>query len=137
VPLVEQELLTLPQHLSLLSFISGIHDAQCLVFCIVFGLSFCPFSLGHCIVCPSKLRFLIAPFGKFKACMLNNHKIWSSQIFGVVELYLELYENAFYKRVHISVKTFRLELTFKGSWTCHFEVATQNSIDWLIDFMVL
>lgn len=73
-------------------------------------LSFCPFSLDHCIVCPSKSRLLIAPFGKFQARMLNNiHKIWSSQIFGIMELYLELYENAIYKRVHISVKIFRLQ----------------------------
>ncbi len=127
----------LPQHLSLPSVFSGNCAAQFLVFNIVFGLFFCPFSLGFCIICPSKLRLLIAPFDKFKACMLNNHKIWSSQIFGVMEIYLELYENAIYKRVQISVKTFRLELTFKGFWTCHFEVATQNSIDWLIDLMVL
>ena len=96
----------LPQHLSLPSVFSGNCAAQFLVFYIVFGLSFCPLSLGFCIICPSKLWLLIAPFDKFKACMLNNHKIWSSQIFWVMEIYLELYENAIYKRVQISVKTF-------------------------------
>jgi hypothetical protein len=37
VPLVEQELLTLPEHLNLLSVFSGIRVARSLVFCVVFS----------------------------------------------------------------------------------------------------
>jgi hypothetical protein len=47
--LVEQELPTLPEHLSSPPDFSG-------VLCVCFAarhLSFCPFSFGHCVVCPS------------------------------------------------------------------------------------
>ena len=36
VPLVEQEILTLPEHPSSLPVFSGVHVAQFLVFCVVF-----------------------------------------------------------------------------------------------------
>jgi hypothetical protein len=35
VPLVEQELLTLPEHLNSHTVVNGVHVAQCLVFCVV------------------------------------------------------------------------------------------------------
>ena len=47
--LVEQELSTLPEHLSSPPDCSG-------VLCVCFAarhLSFCSFSFGHCVVCPS------------------------------------------------------------------------------------
>jgi len=44
VPLVEQKVLTLPEHLTLSLVIDG--------FCVVFRRSFCLFSFAHCIVCP-------------------------------------------------------------------------------------
>ena len=53
----EQELPTLPEHLSSTSLFSGVRVAQSLVFCVVFCrslfvlLSF--FHFSHCIVCPS------------------------------------------------------------------------------------
>jgi len=53
VPLVEQELLIHPEHLSspsaLVRFMLLLD-----VFCVVF-LSFCPFSFGHCVVCPTSI----------------------------------------------------------------------------------
>jgi len=55
VPLVEQELLTLPEHPSSLPIFSGVRNTRSLVLCVCFVdrcLSFCPF-FGHCVVCPS------------------------------------------------------------------------------------
>ena len=51
---VEQELLTLPEHLCSLPVYSGIRVTQYLVLCVCFVdrcLSFCTFSLCHCGVC--------------------------------------------------------------------------------------
>ena len=59
MPLVEQELLTLPEHLSYYAF-SGVRVTRSLVLCACFVdrcLSFCPFSFGHCVVCPSIYGF--------------------------------------------------------------------------------
>ena len=53
VQLVKQELLTLMEHLRSPPVFSGVCVAWSLVFCFVnHCLSFCLFSLGHCIVCP-------------------------------------------------------------------------------------
>ena len=52
MPLVEQELLTLPQHLSSPPVFSGIRVTRSLVLCVCFVdrcLSFCHFSFGHCV----------------------------------------------------------------------------------------
>ena len=60
VPLVEQELLTLPEHLSSPPFFSGVCVTRSLVLCVCFVdncLSCCPFSFGHCVVCPSIYGF--------------------------------------------------------------------------------
>ena len=59
VPLVEQELLTLPVHLSSLPIFSGVRNTRSLVLYVCFVdrcLSFCPFC-GHCVVCPSIYGF--------------------------------------------------------------------------------
>ena len=56
VPLVEQELLTLPEHLSSLPVFSGVHVTRYLVLYVCFVdrcLSFCTFSFDHCVVCSS------------------------------------------------------------------------------------
>jgi hypothetical protein len=58
VPLVEQELLTLPWHLSSPTIFSGVRVTRSLVLCVCFVdrcLSFCTFSFGHCIVCSSSI----------------------------------------------------------------------------------
>jgi hypothetical protein len=50
----EQERLTLPEHLSSPTVISGIRVTRSLVLCVCFVnrcLSFCTFSFGHCVVC--------------------------------------------------------------------------------------
>jgi hypothetical protein len=53
-PLVEQELLTLPEHLTSSHVFSGARVARCLVLCVCFVdrcLPFCTFSFGHYVVC--------------------------------------------------------------------------------------
>jgi hypothetical protein len=58
VPLVEQELLTLPEHLSSPPVVSGVRVTRSLVLSVCFVdrcLSFCTFSFGHCVVCSSSI----------------------------------------------------------------------------------
>jgi hypothetical protein len=55
---VEQELLTLPEHLSSPPVFSGVRVTRSLVLCVCFVdrcLSFCLFSFGHCVVCSSSI----------------------------------------------------------------------------------
>jgi hypothetical protein len=58
VPLVEQELLILPEHLSSPPVFSGVRVTRSLVLYVCFVdrcLSFCTFSFGHCVVCSSSI----------------------------------------------------------------------------------
>jgi hypothetical protein len=58
VPLVKQELFTLPEHMSSTPVFSGVHITRSLVVCVCFVyrcLSFCTFSFGHCVVCSSSI----------------------------------------------------------------------------------
>ena len=55
-PLVEQERLTLPQHLNSPPVFSGVYVTRSLVLYVCFVdrfLSFCTFSFDHCVVCSS------------------------------------------------------------------------------------
>ena len=62
--LVEQELLTLPEHLSSPPVFSGVRVTRSLVLNVCFVdrcLSFCTFSFGHCVVCsPSIYGFWLS-----------------------------------------------------------------------------
>jgi hypothetical protein len=75
VSLVEQELLTLPEHLSSPPVFSGVRVIRSLVLYVCFVdhcLSFCTFSFVHCVVCPSSIyRFWLPPFGIFKIFFLQ------------------------------------------------------------------
>jgi hypothetical protein len=58
VSLVEQKLLTLPEHLSSPPVFSGIRVTRSLVLYVCFVdrcLAFCTFSFGHCVVCSSSM----------------------------------------------------------------------------------
>ena len=58
VPLVEQELPTLPEHLSSSPVFSGVHAARSVILYVCFVdrcLSVCTFSFGHCVVCFSSI----------------------------------------------------------------------------------
>ena len=94
VPLVEQDLLTLLEHLSLPPVFSGVRVIRYLVLCVCFVdrcLSFCPFSFDHCAVCPSIYGFwlplwcLQTPlkpvtflwFSQSQDLDFNHHMLWS------------------------------------------------------------
>ena len=58
VPLVEQDLLTLPEHMSSPPVFSGVRVTRSLVLYVCFVdrcLSCCTFSFGHCVVCSSSI----------------------------------------------------------------------------------
>jgi len=71
--LVEQELLTLPEHLRSSPGFSGVSVALSLGFCVVFCTSLlvhCPFSFGHFVVCPSIYGFWLS-FWYLQIFLLN------------------------------------------------------------------
>ena len=71
--LVEQEMLTFPEHLSSLPVFSGVRVTRSLVLCVCFvdrRLSFCTFSLGHYIVCSSSIYGLWLPSDIFKIFLI-------------------------------------------------------------------
>jgi hypothetical protein len=70
VPLVEQELPTLPEHLSSRPIFSGVRVTRSLVLCSFVDRcwSFCTFYLGHYVVCSSLIYgFWLPPFGIFNS----------------------------------------------------------------------
>ena len=74
-PLVEQALLTLPEHLSSPPILSAICVTRSLVLCVCFVdrcLSFCTFTFGHCVVCSfSSYGFLFDIFKLFFFLNIN------------------------------------------------------------------
>jgi hypothetical protein len=58
VPLVEQKLLTIPQHLSSYQVFSEVRIVHSLVFCVVFYRLFVRFSFGHSIDQPQAISCL-------------------------------------------------------------------------------
>jgi hypothetical protein len=55
---VEQELLTLPEHLISPTVLSGVRVTGSLLLCVCFVdrcLSLCSFSFGHCVVCSTSI----------------------------------------------------------------------------------
>ena len=96
MPLVEQELLTLPEHLMSPPVFSGVRVTRSLDLCVSFVdrcLSFCTFSFGHCVVCSSSIYGFVLPLWYLQtllipkllphACMLwkerlNSDDWWST-----------------------------------------------------------
>ena len=79
LPLVEQELLTLPEHLSLPPVLGGAHVTRSLVLYVCFVdrcLSFCTFSFGHCVVCSSSIYGFWLPLWY----LLTLHSLHNSKI---------------------------------------------------------
>ena len=69
VPIVEKELVPLPEHLSSSPVFSGVGVAPYLVLCVFFVvrcLSFCTFSFGHCVVCSSSIYGFWLPLWYFR-----------------------------------------------------------------------
>jgi len=82
---VEQELLTIPEHLISPPVFSGVSVTRSLVLCICFVdccLSFCTFSFGHCVVCPSSMYGFWLP-------------LWYLQTLLKIGEYNQLFRNCF------------------------------------------
>jgi len=76
VPLVEQELLTLLEHLSSPAVFSGVRVTRSLVLCVCFVdscLSFCTFSFGHCVVCSSSIYGFWLPLWYLQNLLKSSH----------------------------------------------------------------
>jgi hypothetical protein len=74
--LVEQELFTLPVHLSSSPVFSGVRVTQSLVLYVCFVdrcLSFCTFSFGHCVVCSSLIYGFRLPLIPIILKVVANH----------------------------------------------------------------
>jgi hypothetical protein len=89
-PLMEQELLTLPEHMSSPLFFSGVRVTRSLVLCVMFVdrcFSFCPFSFGHCVVCPSIYGFWLPPWYLQTLFLISlvNTLLHLSDIFNIIK----------------------------------------------------
>ena len=79
--LVEQERLTLQEHLSSPhpSVFSGVRVTRSLVFCVCFVdsyLSFCTLSFGHCVVCSSSICGFWLPLWYLQALLITMTTRW-------------------------------------------------------------
>jgi hypothetical protein len=90
VPLVEQELLTLPGHLSSPPGFSGASITRSLALCIGFVdrcLSFCTFSFGHRVVCSSSIYGFWLPLRYLQTLLL----VWVQYKKSKVNIYTYSY----------------------------------------------
>ena len=74
MPLVEQELISLPENLSSAPVFNVVRVTRSLSWCVYFVyrcLSFCTFSFGHCVVCSSIYGY-DCPFGIVKLFFMGN-----------------------------------------------------------------
>jgi hypothetical protein len=65
---------TLPGHLSSPRVFSGVRVTRSLVLCVCFVdrcLSFCTFSFGHCVVCPSSIYGFWLPLSYFQTLVIT------------------------------------------------------------------
>jgi hypothetical protein len=79
--LVEQELPTLPDHLSSLPVFSGVRVTRCLVLCVCFvdrGLSFCTFSFWPLCCLFFDIRILITPLVSSNSSWTTMHRYLSA-----------------------------------------------------------
>ena len=103
MPLVEQELLTLPKHMISPPGFSEVRVTRSLVLCAWFVdccLSFCTFSFGHCVVCSSSI---------YRFCLL----LWHLQPLRIL-FFLIFDPNTYLNMVS-------LDLTFWLGTTIYFE----------------
>ena len=90
VPLVEQELLTLPEHMSSPPVFSEVRVTRSFVLCVCFVdrcLFFCTFSFDHCFVCFSSIYKFWLPLWYLQLFLLFKMESWSNiceNYFGVV-----------------------------------------------------
>ena len=86
-------------------------DTRSLVLCVCFVdrcRSFCPFSFGHCVVCPSIYRFWLPPFGIYKLFLYLSDKKKRTEISNQTDTLYKLNscklfgdELIFFLRIHL------------------------------------
>ena len=81
MPLVEQELVNLPEHLNSPPVFSGVRVTRSLVVCVCFVdrcLSLFPSSFGHCVVCSSFGHCVVcsSSFGHCVFCSSSIYVFW-------------------------------------------------------------
>jgi hypothetical protein len=110
VSLVEQELLTFPEHLSSPSVLNDVRVTRSLVWCVCFvdrRLSFCLFSFGHLL---SVLRFTDSdyPYGIFKLDLqLSSRSLITQYLLKLLAVHVtSLVSSNFSYRLHILLSCF-------------------------------
>ena len=104
VPLVEQELSTVQEHMSSPPMLSGVRVTRSLVICVCFVdrcLSFCPFYFSHCVFCASSI-YGFAPLVSSNSSQQENsaHILWIDVIiFLFTPMRQGLYKHFKYKNV--------------------------------------
>ena len=91
VSLEEQELFTLPEHLSKPPVFSGVRVTQSLILGVCFVdhcLSFCNFSFGHCVVCSSAIYGFRLPLWYFQTLLDSGTRLSVSKIWHAVPITL-------------------------------------------------
>jgi len=110
VPLVEQELLTLPEHLSSSPVFSGVRVTRSLVLCVSFVdrcLSFCTFSFGHCVVCSSSFGHCVVCSSSFGRCVVCSSSIYGFWLpFWYLQTFLHTTPNLNNSKANINVTVF-------------------------------
>ena len=91
MPLVEQDLLTLSEHMNSLPVFSGVRVTRSLVLCVRFVYRCLSFSFGHCVVCSSIDGFWLPLWyktllGIFKL-FLSGELVWF-KVIGIIKRYL-------------------------------------------------
>ena len=93
--LVEQELLTLPEHLSSPPVFSGVRVTRFLAWYVCFVdrcLSFCTFSFGHCVVCSSATYGFWLPLWYLQALLtLKGLAILCRSCFSLLIVFFQLF----------------------------------------------
>jgi len=94
VPLVEQELFNLPEHLSSPPVFGGVRVTRSLVLCVCFVdrcLSFCPFSFAHCVVGSSSIYRFWLPLWDLQT-LLTEHDVEKSVTIDPMHTHCTWYE---------------------------------------------
>jgi hypothetical protein len=107
---MEQELLTLPEHLSSHLVFSGVRVTRSLVLYVCFVdrcFSFCPFSFGHCVVCHSSTYGFWLPSDIFK--------LFLSFLFVIVFFFLRGSESAGFFLI-VCLYLFALSLHWRSNY---------------------
>jgi hypothetical protein len=109
VSLVEQELLTLSEHLSSPPVFNEVRVTWSIVWCVCFIDRFCPFSFGHCIVCSSSI------YADLQTLQYSKKK----------KKYNIIFNNTLLKQLHCNIKCY---LSCLSVWTLNKSTSSSESI---------